>query len=205
MAQPDMTRTADLPSEGWRKLPLRLSITVSPTGLIALCADVIAARDLQRKTRVERRGGRAMKWPRSLRVPRDPDVTVGPPDDLYLRRWYVIPRNRWLNIYLHHFLRSDDDRALHDHPWWNISLLLSGFYLEVTPSGRSLRVPWRLAFRRATDPHRVELIAHRPVWTLFITGPEVREWGFHCPNGWRPQRDYLERYEGGNQIGRGCE
>ncbi|SID67872.1 Protein of uncharacterised function (DUF550) [Mycobacteroides abscessus subsp. abscessus] len=46
----------------------------------------------------------------------------------YLLRWYVIPRNRWLNIYLHKFLRDDDDRALHDHPWWFVSLMLWGQY-----------------------------------------------------------------------------
>jgi hypothetical protein len=50
-----------------------------------------------------------------------------------MRRWWVIPRNKFFNIYLHHFLHSDDDRALHDHPWWNVSILLrSGSYVEHT-------------------------------------------------------------------------
>ena len=35
----------------------------------------------------------------------------------YLSRWHIIPRNRYFNIYLHKFVGSDDDRALHDHPW----------------------------------------------------------------------------------------
>ena len=37
------------------------------------------------------------------------------------------------NLYLHEFSRSDDDRALHDHPWlFNLSVLLSGTYVEHT-------------------------------------------------------------------------
>lgn len=47
---------------------------------------------------------------------RPPDVVIGGDASPYMRRWWVIPRNRRFNVYLHHFLRSDDDRALHDHP-----------------------------------------------------------------------------------------
>ena len=50
----------------------------------------------------------------------------------YLRRWYLIPRNPFFNVYLHHFLSSDDDRALHDHPWWFVSVILRGSYIEVS-------------------------------------------------------------------------
>src|ERR1700756_4330698 len=104
-------------------------------------------------------------WPRFLTIPRAPDfVIISAAGDLYLRRWHVIPRNRWFNIYLHHFLRSDDDRALHDHPWWNCSILLRGRYVEVTSSGTHLRCPFRPVWRRAEAAHRVELIAGRPVW-----------------------------------------
>ena len=62
---------------------------------------------------------------------RAPDLVIGGAADPYLRRWYVLPRNPVLNVYLHHFLRSDDDRALHDHPWVNASVLLDGDYVEV--------------------------------------------------------------------------
>ncbi|WP_235631105.1 hypothetical protein [Mycobacteroides abscessus] len=141
------------------------------------------------------------KWVRL--EPHQPIGAEGEPP--YLLRWYVIPRNRWLNIYLHKFLRDDDDRALHDHPWWFVSLMLWGQYVEVTDEGRSVRSapePWRLfwgdrplAFRRGTWRHRVELvpvathsnqfIARRdqrklPCWTLIVTGRRVRLWGFWC-------------------------
>jgi hypothetical protein len=142
---------------------------------------------------------------------REPDITIGPPDDLYLRRWWLIPHNRWFNVYLHHFLRSDDDRALHDHPWRNLSILLIGSYREHTTSGVvKRRKPWRpwafwrLTWRSATAAHRVELINGRPVWTLFLTGPKVRTWGFHCPRGWIPWTEFVEDQPGGNAIGKGC-
>lgn len=152
-----------------------------------------------------------MRWPLFLSIPRQPDFLIGDTDDPYLRRWWVIPRNRWFNIYLHHFCRSDDDRALHDHPWVNLSILLSGSYLEHTPSGIFLRQPWRpwaiwrLPMRRATAAHRVELINSRQVWTLFLTGPKIREWGFHCPQGWRHWTDFAIVTTDGNKAGKGCD
>lgn len=162
---------------------------------------------------------------------RFPDFIIGDTDNPYLLRWFLIPKNRFFNIYLHKFCRSDDDRALHDHPWsWNISILLRGHYIEHMAGGKSkVRRPGLkgLIFRWGTTPHRVELYfeyelgpvkpthtlpglpihitGEAPVWTIFITGPKVREWGFHCPQGWRHWRDYVSLRDGGNSVGRGCE
>lgn len=36
--------------------------------------------------------------------------------DVYLHRWYLFSC-RWFAIFIHKFVRSDEDRALHDHPW----------------------------------------------------------------------------------------
>lgn len=139
---------------------------------------------------------------------RAPDVIVGGAESPYMRRWWVIPRNRFFNIYLHHFLRSDDDRALHDHPWWNLSVLLDGRYVEHTISAGGINVrterkagDWK--FRQAGAAHRIELI-EGPCWTVFITGPRLREWGFHCPRGWVHWRDFTNPADGGKTIGRGC-
>ncbi len=41
---------------------------------------------------------------------RNPDITIGGKDHPYLERWWIIPRNRVFNIYLHQFWRSDDDQ-----------------------------------------------------------------------------------------------
>lgn len=136
---------------------------------------------------------------------RAPDFVIGDPQRPYMLRWFVIPRNSLLNVYLHKFLRDDDDRALHDHPWWFLSILLSGTYREVIPSGRTR---WRRCFsvvlRRATYRHRVELRDGIPCWTLVITGPRIREWGFWCPRGFVHWKVFTRPQDKG-QVGRGCD
>ena len=134
---------------------------------------------------------------------RAPDFVIGTPDSPYMRRWWVIPRNRFFNIYLHNILRDDDDRALHDHPWVNVSILLSGRYREITPRASKWRRRGSLVLRRPTSAHRLELDGGKPCWSLFITGPNVRTWGFHCPNGWVPWQQFCAPGDS-SQIGRGC-
>lgn len=138
---------------------------------------------------------------------RQPDVIIGGAADPYMRRWWLIPRNRIFNIYLHHFMRSDDDRALHDHPWWNLSILLDGRYVEhtIAKGGINHRAERRAGdrkFRLASAAHRIELV-DGPCWTLFLTGPMIRKWGFHCPRGWVHWKVFT-RADNPGEIGRGC-
>ena len=138
---------------------------------------------------------------------RSPDFLIGGSADPYMRRWWIIPRNRLFNVYLHHFLRSDDDRALHDHPWINLSVLLEGSYVEHTISDgginkRTTRRAGQVKVRHPKAAHRIEL-AHGPCWTLFITGPRVRDWGFHCPKGWVPWQAFVKSGLKG-EVGIGC-
>jgi hypothetical protein len=130
---------------------------------------------------------------------RKPDFVIG---DNYMHRWWLIPRNRYFNIYLHKIMQNDDDRALHDHPWWSVSILLKGKLREVLHSG--LRYPLRFIplFRSSMLAHRLEVV-EGPVWTLFITGPVVRSWGFHCPKGWVHWQDFVDQRDTG-KVGRGC-
>jgi hypothetical protein len=139
---------------------------------------------------------------------RPPDVVIGGRDNPYMLRWHVIPRNPLFNVYLHRFLRSDDDRALHDHPWASCSIILRGRYAEHTIEAGGVHkrrmletgnVRVRLSGRFA---HRVEL-THGRCWTLFITGPRYRSWGFHCPQGWVHWREFTAPHDEG-QIGKGC-
>ena len=115
-----------------------------------------------------------------------PHQVIGEPDAPYLHRWFLIPRNRWLNIYLHRFLRSDDPRALHDHPWWFASVVLAGDYIDVTTTCRRVRRRGSIAVHRAARRHRVCLLVDQHgretrCWTVIVTGPHVRQWGFWCP------------------------
>ena len=154
-----------------------------------------------------------------MKLHREPDFVIGSPDAPYLRRWHLIPKNKWFNIYLHHILKSDDDRALHDHPWINMSIVLKGGYWEIMPYSNKDKVhvlscKWRwpgsVVFRLPSAAHRLKL-EKRPkliqCWSLFITGPRVREWGFHCPNRWVHWREFLGLPEGeptGAERGKGC-
>lgn len=176
-------------------------------------------------------------------------VGSGAPGGAYLHRWYLTPWRRWShvraehattwwlrllvrlpplqkffswwpNAYLHLFLRDDDDRALHDHPWHWCSILLFGGYIEHTIDAggihrRRRRAAPSIKFSGPKRAHRIELL-HRsvihpdhdagrvPCWTLFITGPRLRTWGFHCPErGWVDFRDFTDPADTG-RTGKGC-
>ena len=120
-----------------------------------------------------------------------PKFTITDPEGTpYLTRWYLF-RSKRFRVFLHKFHRSDDDRALHDHPWPFVTILLSGRgYYEHTQRGqRDYYPPFSINFRlNPASPHRVELERDTtgkecPQWTLFIAGINVRRWGFHpAPN-----------------------
>jgi len=145
-----------------------------------------------------------MSWWRKLAARRPPDFTVVIKGQEYMQRWWVIPRNRIFNIYLHRFLHDDEDEALHDHPWFNASFILKGTYTEwsIKAGGvHSKRIAKEGSFK-VRMPHTAHRIALHDgeCWTLFMTGPVIRTWGFHCQNGWTDWRSYKER----KVTGRGC-
>ena len=107
-----------------------------------------------------------------------PHLILTNPHGIYLRRWFMTPwsaddhpRKAWRlpNIYLHNMQQSDDDRALHDHPWDNMSIVLWGGYIEHVferPPVEGLELPRVIQKRRrmgsiirrkAEDAHRLEL------------------------------------------------
>jgi hypothetical protein len=114
----------------------------------------------------------------------------------YMLRWWKWNRNAFFNCYLHLVLRSDDDTALHDHPWWNFSIVLEGGYWEhaILEGGVHTKTwygPGQMQFRwRGSKAHRLELpfgdteSGEAHATTVFITGPVLRRWGFHHPERW---------------------
>ena len=118
----------------------------------------------------------------------------------YLLRWV------WFNIAgyslkLHVFLKSDEDRALHDHPWKFKNFILSGGYWEHTQEGRFWRPPGYFGGGDANYMHRVELDrypsdhedspgAEKLAVTLFFTYPKQKTWGFDCKQGWKESNQF---------------
>jgi len=144
-----------------------------------------------------------MNWWNQIAQSKEPDLLIGDPKNPYLRRWYMVPRNENANVYLHEFLRDDDDRALHDHPWDSFSTLLEGALLEVdakNPKGK-LILSGDIRNRSADYAHR--LVVVQKGFSLFCTGPKIREWGFHCPQGFVPWTEFVNM-ENPGEVGRGC-
>jgi hypothetical protein len=95
---------------------------------------------------------------------------------------YFLIRSKYFGVYLHRLCRSDEDRALHDHPWTFISIILTAGYIEHTPDGPKPHRPGAILYRPAEWQHRLEL--SKPAWTLVFRFQKTREWGFWCPQGW---------------------
>lgn len=127
----------------------------------------------------------------------------------YMRRWLLM--TPWGTVRLHNILRSDEDRDLHDHPWDFASLILRGGYVDVVPLGQNdgrgrLRLRAHATFlkstmlvarvfragqvvrHRAEDLHRLEVPT--PAWTVVLTGPVRRRWGFETEHGWMYYKDW---------------
>ena len=134
------------------------------------------------------------------------------------------------NVYLHCFHRDDDDRALQDHPSWAVSYMIRGAYIEHTIEDggihrRNIFIAGHLRCLPATKAHRIELFSIDTIfvktgpnsydargcstkkacaWTLFMFGPTLREWGFHCPHrGWVPWQEFTAAGKPG-EVGQGC-
>lgn len=93
----------------------------------------------------------------------------------YLIRWRL--ETPWGSIRLHHWLGPDDDRARHDHPWSFVTFVLKGGYTDISPSGdQHLKAP-AIQYRDAEHQHTV-VPDKGGAWTIIITGPKIRKWGF---------------------------
>ena len=121
------------------------------------------------------------------------------------RRWHIIARNLCCNIHLHRWHAGDSyEDGLHDHQWSYLSILLWGRVSEIihTRSYTSIPnrwmtrelptrfIPGSMRWRPAEWSHAVTLKS-KVAWTLIITGPVRRDWGFYTRDGWRPATEVL--------------
>lgn len=118
-----------------------------------------------------------------------------PDGSLYMTRGWIVRPSRWTlgwGARVHHTVRPDKDRALHDHPWRNISVVLDGWYDEELPGGYTVpRIAGEVVTRDATDWHRLAAVSDHGCYSLFITGPRTQVWGFQTPSGKVPWKEYL--------------
>ena len=153
---------------------------------------------------------------------RKPDLIIGPRHNPQTVRWHIFVWRGW-QLSLHKWLRSDSDRAPHDHKADNLSIILGGGYFEtirtfVWQNGKMayhdtehFRWPLIPYFRKAETPHRVTLPSDgKPVWTLWLRWPPRRRWGYWCDNrGWVDADQYNDEADyyttGVSDVGRGCD
>lgn len=114
-------------------------------------------------------------------------------------------------VRVHEIMRSDNDRAFHDHPWSYLTVILGGGYWEIRPmpfktwDGTIVEVeqwtwhgPGSVLFRRASHFHRLVLPEGAKTTTLFITFRWQQVWGFRSANGGKvDHRTYLGGQGGG--------
>lgn len=121
----------------------------------------------------------------------------------YLERYYLFLKDRKrfpFNVFLHRFLKSDPD-DVHDHPWPYFTIILKGGYYEWIPvfnqQGKKVYEiskwcrPGHFRLCSAASFHRIELDPTVECWTLFMPGPQQRDWGFLVNNRWVQWEKYL--------------
>lgn len=118
-------------------------------------------------------------------------------------------RFKWLpSVRVHHILRADEDRAMHDHPWDARTMILRGWYwerrLHSVEETSELRVvnydlfhrqPGHTAAIRFGEFHSIDQVSVGGVWTLFFTWKYRGMWGFDVDGVKVPWRDYLAQKE----------
>jgi len=122
----------------------------------------------------------------------------------YMERWWLFnptpPLNsgkgrrfEWLpSVRIHHILRADNDRHLHNHPWDARTIILKGCYVERRENNRiNVMLPGNTQRIGAHTFHRIETVSQGGVWTLFISWKWQHVWGFKTDKGFVEWQDYL--------------
>lgn len=116
--------------------------------------------------------------------------------DVHFRRYRLI-QTPWFALYIHHILKSDEDRDLHDHPWNFSSLILKGSYAEMWKKSPLFKVnrnqvyyPGDIVKHAAEDAHKITLMS-KDVWTLVLVSGPRRPWGYRLKDGtWLSHQAY---------------
>lgn len=137
---------------------------------------------------------------------------VGEPACPYIRRW-VLNVAGVGSLRLHHWTASDDSRFLHDHAWPFTTLILRGGYTDITEEMCTMCAGGGCMWCSGTGSKRygeylsAGMVRHRPAqhvhsvrvepggcWTLMLTGPVVRDWGFWVDGEWKRMRRFFKEH-----------
>lgn len=116
---------------------------------------------------------------------------LGLPDCPYVIRWRV--ETPFGSVRLHHWLSHDDDRAPHDHPWNFTTFVLKGGYRDVSPEGNEYLHAPTVRHRSATHQHTV-FPDEGGCWTVIVTGPKIRTWGFWIAGKFVKMNKYFMKF-----------
>ena len=89
---------------------------------------------------------------------------------------FQLLKSRFGNVYLHRLVAPISHPQSHDHPWDFVAIILWGGYWEEFRGYNKWRRAGTILHRKATDSHNV--VCTKPNWSLVITGPKKRDWGF---------------------------
>ena len=91
---------------------------------------------------------------------------------------YNLIKTRWFNLYLHQLDAPNWHPAgCHDHPWWFVTILLRGGYLEKNGGELKRHGPGEILYRPASFSHDI-ITPYGRSWSLVLTGPKSHNWGF---------------------------
>ncbi len=92
----------------------------------------------------------------------------------------LFPNNRWFNVTLNQIFDRPQwyKGVLHNHPWFNISIILKGGYWEKTEEGVKWYKPGSIIFRSASKYHSIWIEDNKQAWTLFIHGRLTKGFDF---------------------------
>lgn len=113
----------------------------------------------------------------------------------YAYRWVFIFFG--YSIRVHRWLRSDDKRYKHNHPWWFITFVIKGEYTDVARLSETIDLydqvkTFQFRYRKSNHTHYVVPIPN--TWTILLTGKPLNKWGFWIRGRYlRPLR-YFKRF-----------
>lgn len=95
------------------------------------------------------------------------------------------------SIRLHHWLKSETDIHLHNHPFNFITIVLYGGYIDQDSSKLNERmIPGKIRYRSASHTHHVR-VRKGGCWTLMFAGRKKFKWGFWVNNKFKKANKYF--------------